>query len=74
MSSNTNPIGLPPTRLIRQAQLTPGIVPVSHATLWRWVKLGQFPKPVKLGGNTTAWRCEDVRQWLDSKALAGVAA
>lgn len=74
MTSNTKPNGLPPTGFIRQAKLTPDIVPVSHATLWRWVKSGQFPKPVKLGGNTTAWRCEDVRLWIDSKATAGVTA
>jgi predicted DNA-binding transcriptional regulator AlpA len=60
--------GLPPTGYIRQSKLIPDILPVSPATLWRWVKSGEFVAPVKLGNNTTAWRCEDVRQWLDAKA------
>ena len=61
------PHGLPPTGFIRQAQLIPNIVPVSAATLWRWVKSGHFVAPVRLGRNTTAWRCEDVRQWIDEQ-------
>jgi prophage regulatory protein len=67
MSPHTQPTGLPPTGYIRQSKLIPNIIPVSPATLWRWVKTGQFVAPVKLGNNTTAWRCEDVRQWLDAK-------
>ena len=59
--------GLPPTGYIRKAQLIPAIIPVSSSTLWRWVKNGQFVPPVKLSENVTAWRVEDVRQWLDTK-------
>ena len=36
-------------------------------TLWRRVKAGTFPKPVKLSERVTAWRVEDVRQWLDAQ-------
>lgn len=68
MLSHTTQKGLPATGYIRQSSLIPGIVPVSSATLWRWVKELKFPAPVKLGENTTAWRCEDVRKWLDEKA------
>ena len=32
--------------------------------LWRKVKAGHFPKPVKLSERVTAWRVEDVRAWL----------
>jgi predicted DNA-binding transcriptional regulator AlpA len=41
------------------------MVPVSNATLWRMVKDGRFPAPVKLGPNVTAWRADDVRAWCD---------
>lgn len=61
---------LPPSGYIRQSQLIPQVIPISPATLWRWVKTGQFVAPVKLGGpgsNVTAWKCEDVRRWMDSK-------
>lgn len=46
----------------------PGIVPFSSATLWRKVKSGEFPAPSKLSERVTAWRVEDVRQWLDAQA------
>jgi predicted DNA-binding transcriptional regulator AlpA len=59
---------LPATGYLRQAQLIPTPVPFSSATLWRRVKAGTFPKPVKLSERVTAWRVEDVRQWLDAQA------
>lgn len=31
-----------------------GRLPVSCATIWRWVKLGEFPKPVRLGPQVSA--------------------
>ncbi|MDD2920233.1 MAG: AlpA family phage regulatory protein [Rhodoferax sp.] len=34
------------------------------------MKSGQFVKPVKLSDRVTAWRCEDVRAWLDSHGSA----
>ena len=74
MLPHPTPSGLPPTGYIRQSQLIPAIIPIAPATLWRWVKTGRFVAPVKLGDNVTAWRCEDVRQWLDAKATAEVSA
>lgn len=59
---------LPVTGYIRQAQLIPTFVPFSSATLWRKVKTGEFPKPVKLSERVTAWRAEDVRDWINAKA------
>jgi predicted DNA-binding transcriptional regulator AlpA len=55
---------LPETGYLRQAQLIPAIFPFSSATLWRKVKAGTFPKPVKLGPRITAWRVEDIREAL----------
>ena len=34
---------------------------ISPATVWRHVKSGLIPQPVKLGPNTTAWRVGDLR-------------
>lgn len=68
---------LPATGFIRQRQLLgnpkaevpiPAIVPISPAALWRWVKTGRFPAPLKIGGNTTVWRVEDVRAWIEGQA------
>lgn len=37
------------------------IIPVSKSTWWAKVRAGEFPKPVKLACNATAWRSEDIR-------------
>ena len=55
---------LPVTGYIRQSQLIPAIFPFSPATLWRKVKAGSFPKPVKLGPRITAWRVEEICELL----------
>lgn len=59
---------LPATGYVRQSQLIPAPVPFSSATLWRKVKLGEFPKPIKLSESITAWRVGEVRDWLESQA------
>jgi len=43
------------------------LIPIDHSTLWRWVKLGHFPRPVKIGPNTTAWQTQAVFDWIKSK-------
>jgi predicted DNA-binding transcriptional regulator AlpA len=61
---------LPEIGYLRQSQLIPNIVPVSPATLWRWVRLKRFPAPIKLSERVTAWRVEDVRVWMESRNMA----
>lgn len=39
----------------------PALIPIGKSTWWEGVKSGRFPKPVKLGPRTTAWRVEDIR-------------
>ena len=51
-------------QIIGDRQVTPHIppvIPVGKSTWWAGVKAGRFPKPVKLGPRTTAWRAEDIR-------------
>lgn len=68
MTLHTDPLGaLAASGYIRQSRLLAQVVPVSSATLWRWVKAATFPQPVKLSGRVTAWRTEDVRQWMQSR-------
>ena len=47
-----------------------GILPFGHTTLWRKVNAGQFPKPVKLSENVTAWPAAAIRDWLKSQGAA----
>lgn len=59
------------TGYIRESELIPGIIPFSHATLWRKVKSGEFPRPVKLSVRITAWERSAVMAWLESKTQEG---
>jgi prophage regulatory protein len=67
MATNTanHPAILPTAGFIRETTVLI-FVPISRATLWRKVKSGEFPKPVKLGPKITAWKVEAVREYLDS--------
>jgi predicted DNA-binding transcriptional regulator AlpA len=56
---------------IRQARLLGDVLPVSRSTLWRWVNAGTFPAPVKLSAGMTAWRVQDVRDWLQNHQRLG---
>jgi prophage regulatory protein len=41
------------------------IYPIGKSTWWQGVKDGKFPKPVKLGQRTTAWRVEDIKALIE---------
>lgn len=38
---------------------------VAKATIYNWIELGQFPKPVKLGERAVAWRTADLKEWAE---------
>ena len=58
---------LPDSALLREKEMIP-LLPWSAPTLWRRVKSGSFPQPIRLEGRITCWRWGDVRQWLDAQA------
>ncbi|MDM5181631.1 AlpA family phage regulatory protein [Massilia sp. DJPM01] len=41
-----------------------GILPVSPATIWRWVRDGKFPKPFKIGAGVTVWHAAEVEAFV----------
>ncbi|MFK7160247.1 helix-turn-helix domain-containing protein [Marinospirillum sp. MEB164] len=43
---------------------------VSPATVWRWVRNGRFPAPVRLSDNCTRWRIADITAWENSLETA----
>ena len=69
---------LPDSAFIRESQLvqspkrpaTPAPLPFSAPTLWRKVKAGTFPKPIKLSERVTAWKVGTVREWMTAQATA----
>ena len=58
---------LPQTGFVRLSSiLAPhGPIPVGRSTWWKGVQTGRFPKPVKLGPRTTAWKVEDIRDLIE---------
>ena len=42
----------------------------SGTTIWRKVKTGDFPKPVSIGPNATAWIEQEVDDWIQSRINA----
>lgn len=60
-------------RVIRISELAstptkPGKLPVSPATVWRWVREGKFPKPFKLGKAVTVWDALEVEAFIAERA------
>ncbi|WP_348944146.1 AlpA family phage regulatory protein [Chitinibacter sp. FCG-7] len=61
---------LPATGYVREAKLIgEEILPFSRAQLWKMVKAGKFPAPVKFSPQVTAWKVELVREWLDARGV-----
>jgi prophage regulatory protein len=44
---------------------------LSRTTLWRMVRDGRFPAPVKITGYAIAWRADEVAAWIDARPAAG---
>lgn len=69
---------LPNSAYVREAQLVQSPtrpngtapLPFSAPTLWRKVKAGTFPKPIKLSARVTAWNVGAVRAWLLAREAA----
>ncbi len=61
---------LPQTGLVRLKQILGpnGPIPVSKSSWWAGVKDGRYPKPVKIGPRSTAWRVEDIKRLIENGA------
>lgn len=57
---------LPEIGFIRLPEVL-AVFPVSKSAWWAGIKEGRFPKPVKLGPKTSAWRVQDIRSLIDSQ-------
>jgi prophage regulatory protein len=60
-------------RVIRISELAstpnkPGKLPVSPATIWRWVREGKFPVPYHLGEAVTVWDLAAVEAFIAQRA------
>lgn len=41
---------------------------LSRSSIYRLVKEGAFPAPIKLGERASGWRQSDIESWLESRA------
>lgn len=57
-------LNLPEVGYLRLSQIL-SIIPISKSAWWEGCRSGLYPKPVKLGPRTTAWRVEDIRELME---------
>lgn len=48
----------------------PGRLPIHPNSIWRLVREGKFPSPIKLSEAVTAWRISDIEEWEKSREEA----
>lgn len=50
-------------RLIRLPQVE-NLTGLKRAHIYGLARRGQFPKPIKIGARASAWRANQVQQWI----------
>lgn len=53
-------------RIIRKNELCE-MLGLSYSTIYRKIKSGGFPAPIRLGENSVGWRSSDIECWLNSR-------
>ncbi|WP_233863682.1 helix-turn-helix transcriptional regulator [Paraburkholderia adhaesiva] len=70
---NTAASAANPHRLVLLPQLkTEFGVPYSRMHLYRLVKAGQFPAPIRISSNRIAWRASSILAWIDAREMASL--
>ena len=69
---NTHTAGQQLGGFLREKQLRQlGFAPFARSTLWRRVKEGTYPSPLKLSPHVTVWRHSDVMAWVARQGQDG---
>lgn len=42
------------------------------STIYRMIKAGDFPAPIKLGPNSVGWKVTEIEEWLASRPRGAV--
>ena len=61
------PGAAPERQFLRLPDVLANYVPVSNATIWRWIKAGEFPQPIEIGSRVRVWDLNEVKQWIANK-------
>ena len=56
----------PTTKLLRVKQVSE-LTGIAVSTIWKYVKLEQFPQPFKLSIRVTVWDSLEVQAWIDEQ-------
>lgn len=40
---------------------------LKKSTIYKWMKSGDFPKSINLGGSAIGWLSQDITQWIESR-------
>ena len=59
-------------RLLRKADVV-GLVALSYPTIWRQVRQGRFPAPVRISAGRVAWRESAIRAWMNGLPTSTIA-
>jgi len=59
-----------PQRFLSAKDLIERGIPYSRVQLWRLIKAGEFPRPVQLSKQRSAWREADIDDWMAARPLA----
>ncbi len=41
------------------------LLPIGRTSLYEGIKIGLYPKPIKLGKRTVAWREDELKKYID---------
>jgi len=52
--------------VVRMSRLVE-MIGLSRSTIWKLLSEGKFPKPIRLGSRSIAWRINDIEEWLQSR-------
>ncbi len=61
--------GSEPALVLRPRELC-SLLGVSETSLWRWRQAGRFPRAIRLGPGSIAWRRGDIEKWLATRDAA----
>jgi len=54
------------TKLLRVKQVSE-ITGIAVSTIWKYVRLNEFPKPFKLSMRVTVWDSNEVNEWINNQ-------
>jgi len=61
-------LGVRMNRVIKISEVKE-LTTLSNASIYRLIKLGEFPKQLKLAERSSGWLLDEINDWLESKSI-----